>query len=53
MALQKFLRLVDDHSGSPKVVNEVYTELCDTQDKGKKRGVYQKLSSKEKAEIGK
>ena len=54
MALLKFLRPVDDSSSSPKVVNEVYTELCDTQlDKGKKRGVYQKLSSKEKAAIGK
>ena len=54
MALLKFLRPVDDSSSSPKVVNEVYTELRDTQlDKGKKRGVYQKLSSKEKAAIGK
>ena len=53
MALLKFLHLVDDHSSLPKVVDEVYTELCDTQDKAKKRGVYQKLSSKEKAAIGK
>ena len=54
MALLKFLQPVDDSSSSTKVVNEVYTELRDTQlDKGKKRGVYQKLSSKEKAAIGK
>ena len=54
MALLKFLRPVDDSSSSPQVVNEVYTELRDTQlDKGKKQGVYQKLSSKENAAIGK
>ena len=55
MALLKFLWPVHDSSSSPKVVNEVYTELRDTQlqDKGKKWGVYQKLSSKEKTAIGK
>ena len=55
MALLKFLHLVDYSSSSPKVVNEVYTELRDMQlqNKGKKQGVYQKLSSKQKATIGK
>ena len=53
MALRKFLRPVDKLSSSPKVINEAYTELRETQDKGKKRGVYQKLSSQEKAMIDK
>lgn len=47
MALLKLLHVVDDHSSSPAVANEVYTELHDMQDKAwKKRGVYQKLTSK-------
>ena len=38
--------MVDDHYSSLNLANKVHTELHD-QDKGKKRGVYQKLSSKE------
>ena len=57
MALQKFLCPVDKPSSLPKVINKVYSELRETQDKtqdkGKKRGAYQKLSSQEKAMIGK
>lgn len=55
ITLLKLLRPLHDSSSSPKVVNEVYTELSEIQlqDKGKKRGMYQKPSLKEKAGRGK
>lgn len=46
IVLLKLLHLVDDHYSPLNLANKVQTELHD-QDKGKKRGVYQKLSSKE------